>query len=463
MSYEKEKGPPAAIANEYCQIPEEYSANTYAAQVDPLIYEDMVKFYDNEMARRRDESIAEQGPSNSENVGASIQFTQQILSASGESGVKNRWLFDTGADVDATNNRRNFKPGTVVELKPNQFPIQTGGGIVCAECVGEVWLSLTGPGGKQTSMRLKYVVYLKAFPLNIISGERFYRSGGFLDKNKIVSPNSEILSYIDAERRGFFLWLFNQPEPLKLTGYKKAVNLTSVDSEQRNENKSLAQSLEEKEFRQAYQECWKNGVLEVSDDVMRRLILWHRRLCHPSTERLKWTIKNTVGIDLMPWQVESLPCEACDMGKSLKYKTFERRPRMKNVGEGWHCDVGTLNPVTMEGYGYFCLTTDDVSRYRIFRALKKKSDAADELKSILSKTNSELRQRHGRRVKRLTIDGGRDWGLNTLQEFAAKEEIEVIISAPNNQYQNGVSERGIRFVQDAARCCSIQMKVPSVF
>ncbi|KAI0999117.1 hypothetical protein K3495_g9081 [Podosphaera aphanis] len=201
----------------------------------------------------------------------------------------------------------------------------------------------------------------------------------------------------------------------------------------------------------------------MSDDLMQRLILWHRRLCHPSAERLKWTIKNTVGIDLQPSQVESLPCEACDMGKSLKLTTFDRRPRMKNVGEGWHCDVGTLSPVTMEGYGYFCLTTEDVSKYRIFCALKKKSDAADELKSILSKTNSELRQRHGLRVKRLTIDGGRDWGLNTLQDFAAKEEIDVIISAPNNQHQNGVSERGIRFVQDAARCCSIQMKVPSIF
>ncbi|KAI0994127.1 hypothetical protein K3495_g14056 [Podosphaera aphanis] len=64
--------------------------------------------------------------------------------------------------------------------------------------------------------------------------------------------------------------------------------------------------------------------------------------------------------------------------------------------------------------------------------LSNENDAADELRSILSKTNSELRQRYG-------------------------------IRAPNNQYQNGVSERGIRFVQDAARCCSIRMKVPSVF
>ncbi|KAI0991066.1 hypothetical protein K3495_g17121, partial [Podosphaera aphanis] len=136
---------------------------------------------------------------------------------------------------------------------------------------------------------------------------------------------------------------------------------------------------------------------------------------------------------------------------------------MRNVGEGWHCDIGTLNPLSIEGHGYFCLTTEDVSRFRFFRALKKKSEAADELKRILSQANSDLRSISSLRVKQVTIDGGRDWGLTTFQEFANQQEINVIISAPDNQYQNGVSERGIRFLQDAARCCAIQMKVPSVF
>ena len=95
--------------------------------------------------------------------------------------------------------------------------------------------------------------------------------------------------------------------------------------------------------------------------------------------------------------------------------------------------------------------------------MKKKSEAADELRTILSRTNTELRQRHNCRVKKITIDGGRDWGLTSFQDFAAQQEIEVLISAPDNQHQNGVSERGIRFIQDAARCYSIQMKVLSVF
>ncbi|KAI0999113.1 hypothetical protein K3495_g9080 [Podosphaera aphanis] len=225
-----EIGPPPAIAEEYCQIPrEDLAGSNYTAQVDPDVYNNMVS-YENEMSRRRGEASIEKELPESEAPGACVQFTQQILSASGENGVENRWLFDTGADVDATNRRQNFKPGIVVELKPKQFPIQTGSVVVCAECVGEVWLSLTGPGGAQTSMRLKYVVYLKVFPLNIVSGERFYRSGGHLNGNMIVSPNGEVLTHINAERRGFFLWLFNQPEPLKLLSPRKAVNVTSMDN-----------------------------------------------------------------------------------------------------------------------------------------------------------------------------------------------------------------------------------------
>lgn len=119
---------------------------------------------------------------------------------------------------------------------------------------------------------------------------------------------------------------------------------------------------------------------------------------------------------------------------------------MRNIGEGWHCDIESLNPVSSEGFGYFCLTTEDVSRYRIFNALKRKNEAADVLKSILSRTNTDLRQNYNLRVKRVTIDGGRDWNLTSFQNFATEQEIELIISAPDNQYQNSVSGRGVRLI-----------------
>lgn len=70
------------------------------------------------------------------------------------------------------------------------------------------------------------------------------------------------------------------------------------------------------------------------------------------------------------------------MGKSVKFTTSNSRPRMENVGEGWCCYVGSLGPVSLEGYEYF----------------KEKNEAAEELKTILSRATSELRPRHNLRI-----------------------------------------------------------------
>lgn len=79
-----------------------------------------------------------------------------------------------------------------------------------------------GPGGTRTVLRLKYVVCIKQFPMNIVSGEKFYRKGGSLEGHRLLSPRKETLTFINPDRRGFFLWLFNQPEPLKTITPKKA-------------------------------------------------------------------------------------------------------------------------------------------------------------------------------------------------------------------------------------------------
>ncbi|RYO77524.1 hypothetical protein DL764_010211 [Monosporascus ibericus] len=41
--------------------------------------------------------------------------------------------------------------------------------------------------------------------------------------------------------------------------------------------------------------------------------------------------------------------------------------------------------------------------------------------------------------------------------------IKLVISSPHNQYQNGVAEKGIQFLQDKARATSAQIKIPTCF
>ncbi|CAD6498717.1 BgTH12-01134 [Blumeria graminis f. sp. triticale] len=368
--------------------------------------------------------------------GVSLNFAHQLNNASINSLIRKRWLFDTGADINATNNLKNFVKESVRNLRPREVAIRTGSGVIYPEKIGEVCLKVRNSKNKARRLRLKNVFYVKNLPVNIISGELFYRSGCSLQGEKLVDSNGSIISLINVNKRGFFLWLSGEDEPMK---HIKSGFPCQLDKEHNSKNSKIP-----------------------SDETIRNLTLWHRRLCHPSADRLRWTIKNTTGINLTPSDVINIPCEACDLGKSVKYTTNERRRRAEYVGEGWHCDLGSSNPKTMDGNSYYCLTTDDLSRYRFLKPLKTKKDAAVELMNILRNINAEL-QLEGRRVRWITIDGGRDWGMSRFEEFAADQGIDIIVSAPDNQHQNGVSERGIRFIQDAARCCTIQTKIPSVF
>lgn len=86
---------------------------------------------------------------------------------------------------------------------------------------------------------------------------------------------------------------------------------------------------------------------------------------------------------------------------------------------------------------------------------KRKNHAPVALRSILIKADLELYLNHNCRVKKATINSGKDWGMSSFETFVSENSINVILSNPDNQYQNGVSERSILFVRDTARCCSI--------
>lgn len=164
-----------------------------------------------------------------------------------------------------------------------------------------------------------------------------------------------------------FFRLFNQPEQLKLLKSRRTVHYINNPKTLEKEDKFHVQT-SEVDLWKSYNACWSTRIFKASDAVMKKLALWHRRLCHPSADRFRWTIQNIVGIDLSPKDIESLPCDACDMGKSVKYTTKSRCDRMTNVCEGWQYNIRTLSPSIMEAYAYFYLMNEDLLRYQIFKA-----------------------------------------------------------------------------------------------
>ncbi|RYP14239.1 hypothetical protein DL765_006519 [Monosporascus sp. GIB2] len=126
---------------------------------------------------------------------------------------RDKLLWDSGANVNITNNIGDFERDSILDIKSKGIHIMTGGGPVAATSIGTVKWPLRGPHGENNEVTVKYTLHISDFPLKVFSGEIFYRRGGYLDRNTLVGPDGTELTTINVPRRGFFLWLHGKPEP----------------------------------------------------------------------------------------------------------------------------------------------------------------------------------------------------------------------------------------------------------
>ncbi|RYP05916.1 hypothetical protein DL765_009679 [Monosporascus sp. GIB2] len=284
---------------------------------------------------------------------------------------RDKLLWDSGANVNITNSIGDFERDSILDIRSKGIHIMTGGGPVAATSIGTVKWPLRGPHGENNEVTVKYTLHISDFPLKVFSGEIFYRRGGYLDRNT--------LGY---ELGGPF-------------GEKDGGDLAN-------------------DLRDALVRASRHGRVFMTDEVMKKIILWHRRLCHPSTERLIWTIKRSTGIDLDPAM------------------------RATYVGEIIWCDVGAVKPVSIENNGYFGLITDDLSRYREYYSFRTKDEVQESLCTYITRiikrletlpTDTEGRKRM---VQILRLDGGKEFGVTKIENFCAVEGIELVISSTHN-------------------------------
>ena len=131
-----------------------------------------------------------------------------------EGRPKHHWLWDSGADCYIIGDPDWFTKSWVIP-KGRQSLIRTGGGLVYPTKIDHVVISLKGPDNRPVRITLKAVLYINNFPLCIMSGELFYLGGGRLEGNTLVAKDGLPLHELDIPRRGFYLWLSKQREPLR--------------------------------------------------------------------------------------------------------------------------------------------------------------------------------------------------------------------------------------------------------
>lgn len=127
--------------------------------------------------------------------------------------------------------------------------------------------------------------------------------------------------------------------------------------------------------------------------------------------------------------------------------TIQRRSRPTIIGEQIRADV--VGPIKTESLGnarfYVCFK-DDLSKFRRIFSLKHKNEVAGCLKQFLNEANTT-----GDVVKRLRMDGGKEFDCNAVKKIVAKRGIELEITPPYTPELNGVAEQNNHTIVESAR------------
>jgi len=150
-------------------------------------------------------------------------------------------------------------------------------------------------------------------------------------------------------------------------------------------------------------------------------------------------------------------CSTCIQAKQRQQIPRQSPRRASHPGERIHADlVGPMNVSGYDGSSYFALFTDDVTRYRWVEPITQKLHAHEALKKVLN----FVRNWADHPVTYLRLDGGREWGVTALQEYARNSGICLEISTPYSHQMNGLAERSNALVCTKARALMIPSRLP---
>ena len=146
---------------------------------------------------------------------------------------------------------------------------------------------------------------------------------------------------------------------------------------------------------------------------------------------------------------KKLVCEECELSK-IRVKNISKVASSRSDQPIYrlHVDLSGRKLSTLDGKRYYLLITDDYSRYRWLKLLSTKDEAIQTLKSFIDEVE---REKAPNRVSVIRSDCGGEFFNKELNNHFSKLGIRRERSAPYSQHQNGVAERAIGVVDDAAR------------
>ncbi|CAI7745812.1 unnamed protein product [Closterium sp. NIES-54] len=200
----------------------------------------------------------------------------------------------------------------------------------------------------------------------------------------------------------------------------------------------------------------------------RHLATFTRRLgsslCTLSTEPSQVSASAQVSASLPPLPpLPAPPCLTCVGGRQRAVPHSSSFPPTTAPLHTLHMDV--WGPARVRGQSrerYFLLVVDDYTRYTTVFPLRRKGQVVDVLIPWIRTVRLQLRERFGQDlpVLRLHSDRGGEFSSTLLWDFCCGEGILQSFTLPESPQQNGIAERRIGLVMEAARTSMIHAAAP---
>ncbi|UYV84430.1 hypothetical protein LAZ67_X002144 [Cordylochernes scorpioides] len=188
---------------------------------------------------------------------------------------------------------------------------------------------------------------------------------------------------------------------------------------------------------------------------------WHRRLGHPSDNKLDLILKNNLlkGLDSINGTLDQ--CDACSLGKMTKVPYVHTDGNQESYPfEAIYVDLcGPMRINSLGGSIYFLTIVDGFSRIIFVEFLKDKLSAAEVLKKFIVKRENELNSK----LKRLRTDNGTEFINKNLETFIESRGIKHELTTPYTPRSNGRVERANRTLLDKGRTLLADFQLPLHF
>ncbi|KAH7485925.1 hypothetical protein FOMA001_g3997 [Fusarium oxysporum f. sp. matthiolae] len=310
------------------------------------------------------------------------------------------WLFDTGSSVHICNDQSLF-----TELQPaTRTVLITGGGKVYPSGRGTVKICFINKWGDQVPVNLKDTLFIPEFPVNVMSGLRLYKNGGWIDGNDIYDPTGDVFGLLRIGRDGLYV--------------NTEVGKTAVSNQAVSELQP---------------EPCNHHI--VSSKQCLDVDLWHRRLGHVNIYQVSQTAKITRGMfcDSHHNHEPFNYCLACDIAKALRWSPRNKRKRASRAGF-IHVDTFKVNPPGIGGERWGMIATDDRHRMRWAYTFTRKGMASELLGQLISKIQTQ----YGIRVYAIQMDGGSELYGASLKNLEYTHGVKIIKTTPYTPEFNGL-------------------------